>query len=263
MSAPTDVPLRAAAPLALVLALLGAPAAADEPDPLALLRALSDHLAATEAFAFDYDATLEIVTTEDEKIGLAASGTVSVARPDRIRATRTGGFADLEMVFDGETFTLFGRDAGLYASIAAPGSVDALIDMLREEYGVPLPAADLLSGDVFAALTEEPLTDAKDLGAGVIGGVVCDHLAFRNAEVDWQVWIAQGAEPYPCRFTITARDVPQAPQYTVDVRDWRVGDAATGDFTFTPPSGAREVDVEAFRAEVRDLPPHFSTGDDR
>jgi hypothetical protein len=188
---------------------------------------------------------------------------VSVARPDRIHATRTGGFADLEMVFDGETFTLFGRDAGLYASIAAPGSVDALIDMLREEYGVPLPAADLLSGDVFAALTEEPLTDAKDLGAGVIRGVVCDHLAFRNAEVDWQVWIAQGAEPYPCRFTITARDVPQAPQYTVDVRDWRVGDAATGDFTFTPPSGASEVDVEAFRAEVRDLPPHFSTGDDQ
>jgi hypothetical protein len=254
-------PLRAVAPIALALAFLGGPAATAEPDPLAILQAMSDRLAATEAFAFDFDATLDIVTTEDEKIGLAASGTVSVARPDRVRATRTGGFVDLEMVFDGETFTLFGREAGLYASIPAPGSVDALIDTLREEYGVPLPAADLLSADVFAALTEEPVTDAKDLGAGVIRGVVCDHLAFRNAEVDWQIWIAQGEEPYPCRLTITARDVAQAPQYTVDVRDWRVGDAAAADFSFSPSTGARELDLDAFRAAVPDLPPHFSTGD--
>jgi hypothetical protein len=252
--------LRAVAPIALALAFLAGPAAAVEPDPLAILRAMSDRLAATEAFAFDYDATRDIVTTEGEKLGLAASGTVTVARPDRIRATRTGGFVDLEMVFDGETFTLFGRDAGVYASIPAPGTLDALIDTLLDEYGAPLPAAELLSADVFTALTEEPLTEAKDLGAGVIDGVVCDHLAFRNAEVDWQIWIAQGEEPYPCRFTITARDMPQAPQYTVEVRDWRTGDAAEGDFVFTPPGDARELDVDEFRAAVTDLPPNFSIG---
>lgn len=242
----------------VALALGGSPAAAAEPDPLALLKAMSDWLAATKTFDFAYDATLEVVTPEEERIGLAASGTVSVARPDRIRATRTNGFADVEMVFDGKTFTLFGREAGLYAAVPAPGSTDALIDTLRESYGVPLPAADLLGADVFAALTEEPITDAKDLGAGVIRGKVCDHLAFRNAEADWQIWIAQGDAPYPCRFTITARDVPQAPQYTVDVRDWRIGGAA--DFSFAPPPGAREVDLEAFRNEVPDLPPNFSIG---
>jgi hypothetical protein len=93
--------------------------------------------------------------------------------------------------------------------------------------------------------------------------VECDHLAFRNAEVDWQIWIAQGEAPYPCRFTITARDVPQAPQYTVEVRDWRAGAQAETDFTFTAPSGAREIDLDAFRAEVGDLPPNFSIGDDQ
>ena len=31
--------------------------------------------------------------------------------------------------------------------------------------------------------------DANDLGSGVIGGVECDHLAFRTEEVDWQIWI--------------------------------------------------------------------------
>jgi hypothetical protein len=251
----------AAAPFAL--ALLAGPAAADEPDPLAILRAMSDWLAASESFSFDYDATLDIVTTEDEKLGLAASGNVAVVRPDKVRATRTGGFVDVEMVFDGETFTILGRNVGVYARVPVPGTIDTLIDTLLDEYGAPLPAADLLSADVFAALTEEPITEAKDLGSGVIRGVECDHLAFRNAEVDWQIWIAQGDAPYPCRFTITARDVPQAPQYTVEVRDWRAGAQAETDFSFTAPSGARQIDLDAFRTEVGDLPPNFSIGDDQ
>ena len=246
------------APVVLVLG--AGPTAADEPDPLAILRAMSDWLAASEAFSFDYDATLDIVTTENEKLGLAASGSVAVVRPDRVRATCTGGFIDVEMVFDGETFTILGHNAGVYARIPAPGTIDALIDTLLDDYGAPFPAADLLSADVFAALTEEPVTEAKDLGSGVIRGVECDHLAFRNAEVDWQIWIAQGEEPYPCRFTITARDVPQAPQYTVEVRDWRTGDEAGGDFSFSPPGDARELAVDEFRAAVTDLPPNFSIG---
>jgi hypothetical protein len=244
-----------------VLALAAPPAVAQDPDPTAILKAMSDYLAGAEAFAFDYDATLEVVTTDGQKIGLAASGTVAVARPDRIRATRTGGFADVEMVFDGEAFTLIERDAGLYTRIEAPGSLDALIDTLREKHGVLLPAADLLTSDPIAALMAEEVTDAKDLGSGVIAGQECDHLSFRSAEVDWQIWIAQGAQPYPCRFTITARDVAQAPQYTVDIRNWREEAAASGAFAFAAPAGAREIDLAAFRVEAPDLPPHFSTGD--
>jgi hypothetical protein len=41
------------------------------------------------------------------------------------------------------------------------------------------------------------VVDAKDLGSGVIGGVECDHLAFRTKEVDWQIWIAEGAVRIP------------------------------------------------------------------
>ena len=49
------------------------------------------------------------------------------------------------------------------------------------------------------------VTDVKDLGSGVIGGKECDHLAFRAKDTDWQIWIAQGDEPYPCRYVITSK----------------------------------------------------------
>jgi hypothetical protein len=91
---------------ALLAGLAGTTATADETDAKQILRAMSDYLAGEQTLAFDYDATHEVATTEDQKLGIAASGTVQMMRPYKIRATRTGGFADIEMVFDGETFTL-------------------------------------------------------------------------------------------------------------------------------------------------------------
>ena len=86
----------------------------------------------------------------------------------------------------------------------------------------------------------------KDLGTGVIGGVECDHLAFRTDEVDWQIWIAQGPRPYPCRYVITSTNVPGSPQYTIDVRAWRTGaEAASDDFKAAIPVGARKLNPAA------------------
>jgi hypothetical protein len=86
-------------------------ARADETQAKSLLKAMSDYLAAQKAISFDYDSNLEIVSTQQQKIGLASSGTLTLNRPDKLHATRKGGFANLEMVFDGKTPTLLGKNA--------------------------------------------------------------------------------------------------------------------------------------------------------
>jgi len=88
-------------------------ARADEAQAKSLLRAMSDYLAAQKAISFDYDSNLEIVSTDQQKVGLASSGTLTLNRPDRLHATRTGGFANVEMAFDGKTLTLLGKNANL------------------------------------------------------------------------------------------------------------------------------------------------------
>jgi hypothetical protein len=173
-------------------------ARADEAQAKSLLKAMSDYLAAQKTISFEYDTNLEIVTTQQQNIGLASSGTLTLERPDKLHATRTGGFANVEMVFDGKTLSLLGKNANLYAQVEAPGTIDHLVDELRDKYHRPVPAADLLMSDPYKELMP-PVTDVKDLGSGVIRDVECDHLAFRTKEVDWQIWIAQGARPYPCR----------------------------------------------------------------
>ena len=65
--------------------------------------------------------------------------------------------------------------------------------------------------------------DIKDIGSGVVGAVDATIWAFRKKEVDFQIWIAQGDKPYPCRFSITSRMVPGSPQYSIQLRDWETG----------------------------------------
>lgn len=227
---------------ALAALALGAQGAAAQDDPARdLLRGMTEYLAAQQALAFDYDSLLELVTADGQKVALAASGDVHLARPNKFAATRRGGFADAEMTFDGATLTLVGKLAGAYAEIPAPGDFDALVATLKDGYGAPLPAVDILTSDAFVVLTEGA-TEVRDLGSGVIDGVECDHLAFKGADVDWQVWIAQGDAPYPCGYAVTSKDVEGWPSYVVTVRDWRVGADAAHDFTPQIPDGAKKVE---------------------
>jgi hypothetical protein len=135
------------------------------------------------------------------------------------------------------------------------GSIETLVDELKDKYRRPLPAADLLLPKAY-----DELTDVKDLGSGVIGGVECDHLAFRKKDVDFQIWIAQGDRPFPCRYQITSKLIPGSPQYTVQVSDWQTGAAAVGqNFNFVPPAGARKITFEELKKmkDIGELPGHY------
>jgi hypothetical protein len=89
----------------------------------------------------------------------------------------------------------------------------------------------------------------KDLGSGVIGGAECDYLAFRTKDVDWQIWVAQGARPHPCRYVITSKRVTNEPQYSIQLRNWQTGDeVAAVDFDFKAPAGARQIQLDELKA---------------
>jgi hypothetical protein len=236
---------------------------AGETEAKNLLKAMSDYLAAQKSISLTYDNSFEIVSKDKQKLQVAASGKLDMSRPDKLRATRTGGFANIEMVFDGKTFTIIGKDANVYAQVEAPGTIDLMVDEIRDKYHKSIPGADLLLSNVYDELMQD-VVDVKDLGSGVIGGHECDHLAFRTGNLDWQIWIAQGDRPYPCRFVITTTEVEMAPQYTLDIREWKAGEeVVAGDFSFKAPDGAKKLDPGELksRKDLSDMPDNFSVGE--
>jgi hypothetical protein len=239
----------------LVLASSLSAARADEAQARALFKAMADYMAAQQAISFDYDSNLEIVSTDKQKLGLASSGTLTLNRPDKVHLKRTGGFSDVELAFDGKTATLLGKNANAYVQLDEPGTVDKLIDALRKRIQKPMPAADLLTADPHAVLMTN-VTDVKDLGSGVIRGKQCNHIAARSDHADWQLWIAQGDRPYPCRLVIASTDIPESPEYTIDITSWRDGSQVASDTFKVDVANARKVDVKEL-ANFNEVPAVF------
>ena len=78
-------------------ALCSAPAAAQDDGAGQILKAMSDYLAGQQAISLTFDSDVEVMTENFQKIQFTSSGQVQVSRPNMVRATRTGGYSDIEL----------------------------------------------------------------------------------------------------------------------------------------------------------------------
>jgi hypothetical protein len=231
--------------LAAALALTAQGVQAQAPDAKAFLKAMSDYVSSQQTIELTFDSDIEIITPDVEKIQFTNSGEAQLSRPNKLHAHRVGGYSDVELFFDGKSVSVFGRSLNGYVTFDAAGTVDQLVAALRAGHGVALPGADLLLSNSYDVLVAG-VTEAKYMGRGVIDGIECEHLAFRNFDTDWQLWVQVGASPIPRKIVITSKTVNSAPQYTLRVKSWKAGGTpAAGIFTFVPPSGAQKLGPEA------------------
>jgi hypothetical protein len=241
---------------------IGLPACAQDAgdDALQILKAMSDYLASQKNISAMVDSDIEVVTPDLGKIQFNSSTEVALQRPDKLRVARKGGYADVELVFNGKTLSILGKNLNAFAQFEAEGSVDQLVQRLRDDYSLDVPGADLLLSNVYDELTADILT-AKHIGQGVIDGVECEHLAFRNHDdLDWQLWVETGPTPIPKKFVITSKSTIGAPQYTLRIREWKTADQlAASEFSFQAPAGATKLDRSTL-ASLDEIPPMLDGG---
>ena len=228
-------------------------------DARSVLKAMSDYVSRQRTIELTFDSDIEAVTARLEKIQFTTSGEALLSRPDKLRAHRAGGYADVALFFDGRTVSIFGKHLNGYAQFEAPGSVDQLIEALRAGHGIALPGADLLLSNSYEVLVAGVL-EAKHIGRGVIDGRECEHLAFRNHDTDWQLWVEVGETPIPRKLVITSKALNNAPQYTLRVKGWKTGVQPPPDaFAFVPPTGAKQLSPDAL-IELDELPQDIPEG---
>lgn len=213
-----------------------------------ILSAMTANLKALPALSVDYDADHEIVTLEGQKIQYSASGSIALDRTKGFRVTRKGPFADVEVVFDGKTISLDGKGMNVYTQIESPGpSIEEATEEFRASTGLDAPGADLLASDPYAVLTEGA-TEGTVIGSAFVGGVECDHLAFRTDVVDWQIWISKGDKPLPLKYVITTKWVTGAPEYSLRLSNWKTDGIDAAQFAFSPSKGAKKL--EQVKADI-------------
>ena len=130
----------------------------------------------------------------------------------------------------------------MYATTAAPATIDETLDFAREKLDIIAPASELL----YKNAAEKMLKASSSgfvVGPSVVAGVKTTHLAFRGPEVDWQIWIEDGDKPLPRKFILTSKQVKGEPEFTVVIRSWDVAPKLTDqEFSFTPPKGAKKIE---------------------
>jgi hypothetical protein len=230
-------------------------------DSAKILKSMSEYLASQKTLSASFDSDIEVITPDLEKIQFTSSGQMKLNRPDKLRVKRTGGYSDVELVYDGKTISLYGNNAKAYVQADLPGTVDQMIDAIQARSGVGMPGTDLLLSNSYDELTANAI-EGKHVGQGVVDGVECEHLAFRGPETDWQIWIETGARPLPHKYVITSKTVAGAPQYTLRIKDWKTDAIADADtFSFKPPAGATKVDLDSSAmAEFDEVPPGTPSG---
>ncbi len=235
------LPVLAAAAVAWPLA--GHAQAGDvDPDALQMLRKSTDYLAATKQFSVVTDITIEAVLISGQKLQFGQRVVASVQRPNKMRVERVGELIAQTFYYDGKSLSLNLPGYKYYATATVPPTIEGMLDAARDQLNVIAPGADFIYANAYERLTDG-LTSAYIVGKAVIGGAPCDHIAFRNAEVDWQVWIQEGAKPVPRKFVITSKKMPGSPQFTSLMSNWQTAPKLTdATFTFAPAKGAKKID---------------------
>ena len=237
---------RAAALVTLLAALLPQLASAQpagiDPKAEKLLRASTDYVAGLKQFSVDTRSTLEVVLKSGQKIQFDNGATLAVQRPNKLRAERVGDLVNQVFYYDGKSLTLSNPDEKVFATVAAPGTLEEMLDFARTRLDIVAPASDLIYKNAHEILMDG-VTDGFVVGKGIVEGVRCDHLAFRAPQVDWQIWIQEGDKPLPRKFVITTRDVNGGPQFSVVMTKWNTAPKfPDGLFAFKPPKGAKKVE---------------------
>jgi hypothetical protein len=235
-----------ALPLALglgsaALAQTTPPAGKADPDAMAALYKMGEALRGLGAFTLTADVTNDMVLDNGQKLQTPGTLKIEARRPDKFRIQMDSDHQDRELIYDGKSLTLFAPKIGYYASVPTPPTIHATLDAAKDRYGIEIPLADLFSLGTDPTLTAR-IQSGFDVGPETIAGAACEHYAFRQASVDWEVWIRSEGPALPCRMVITSTDDPAMPQYAATLR-WEAGSPVAETFTFVPPEGAHRITV--------------------
>jgi len=214
-----------------------------DPNAIEALRNMGAFLRGQGTFEVHVESSTDEVLAWGQKLQFSGTAALRVRRPSKMSAEVDSDRKQRQFYYDGKTFTLFGERVGYYAQVPAPPTIREMLEWVESHYGIELPLLDLFAWGTENA-DESAILGAIDVGPSNVLGVETEHYAFRQSDVDYQLWIEPGASPLPRKYVITTLTEPSQPQHVM-LLTWTLNptldDAA---FEFVPPPGALPIVLE-------------------
>jgi len=214
-------------------------AARDKGDKL--LREMSTNLGGLQTFAYTADEVRED-TKGASRVEKHVTRRVVMRRPSALAFTSAGEARDGAAWYDGKHVTLVSNTDKVWARGPMPPTLDEALDFISAEYAIQMPTADLLYSSPYDAVMT-PDTTGGWVDVQTIGSLRCDHLAYKQPVVDWEIWLDEKRR-LPCRARIIYKNEPGQPAVTVTYSGLDLSPAVTDDtFTAKIPDGYRRIKV--------------------
>lgn len=220
-----------------------------EPEANELLRRMSDYLTEAQFFSVKAEVWQDVQLNSGQEVEAGRTIDLQVRRPNRFHTEVRSTRRNRSLNYDGKSITLLDRVQNFYGSIPAPGTLDEAVDVASERFGITLPLEDIIVSNPYQSAMGK-VTSGILLGPVTVLGVPCEHLAFSLENVDWQIWIEDGARPVPRKIVITYKDEEGSPKYTAILSNWDF-ETKLPDFLFKfePPAGAKEITVAEIKSK--------------
>jgi hypothetical protein len=207
-------------------------------------QAVLDRMAATlnsqKRYAITAHVTRDEVLPFGYKLQHNETARMWVESPNRLRLEVAGDIKNRTFVYDGAQLAIYAPDHNVYSTTAAPNTLRELVNVLLDAE-VEMPLIDMLYQGNAGNLTEDVRVGIV-VGDSQVDGVATDHLAFRQPDVDWQLWVEKGAQALPRKLLITTRYEVGDPQYQAILK-WDTKPAIDANsFVFVAPAGATRIE---------------------
>lgn len=217
-----------------------------EPDAVDALKKMSAFLMSLQTVEISTEGSLDVVTGENQRIQLDGATNYKIKRPgfviDYVSDIKTRRF-----IYDGKTFTVYSPSLGFYSTVPAPPTNREVLNTLYQKFGIALPLEDLFRWADQNGVREQALKSAYRVGTATINGAPTDHYAFREQDVDWEVWIQKGDQPLPRKLVIVDRTDAAHPTF-VTYLNWKLNPVfADSDFAFVPDQDDKRIQMATYQ----------------
>jgi len=219
-----------------------------DPDAMEALNKMGAYLRSLKAFQVDSEVTNDDVLGDGQIITDIRTNALLAVSPNHLRAELKSEDKDAFLFYDGKNFTVYGKLLNYYATVPAPATIAELVDKVYNDYGIEIPLVDLFKWGTDNSAVRR-VTSALDVGPSTVQGITCEHYAFRQEGLDWQIWIQLGEYPLPRKFVIRTLTDDARPQHTSNLV-WNLAPSYNeAAFVFDPPAGALRIPLKDINAD--------------
>ncbi len=210
---------------------------------LKVLDKMSKYTESIKGLYLSTEETHDNISETGERYQLNNTRRIFATKPNMIRTLTNGDGINQQFWYNKNKVTIYSEALKSYSTVDAPDTLPEMVSAMSSKYGLSFPLADIMLSDIYYALSSGVLS-AEYVGQHRVANATCDHLAFSQESIDWQLWVEASTTPILRKIQISYKLEPGIPIYTMEVVSWAAISEKSGAYDFVPPKDAVEIEMK-------------------